>query len=240
MGERSFDMLSEIKERVCLANLRLKDEGLISLTWGNASAFVRESGLVIIKPSGVSYQRLKPEDMVVVDLSGKVVEGSYRPSSDTPTHIELYKSLDGVCGIVHTHSTMATAWAQAVRSLPCYGTTHADSFMGSIPVTRWLTEEEVSADYEANTGHAIVEAINVGNPLECPGVLVAGHGPFTWGKDVESALEASVALERIAHMAYVTEQLCRRTESGAAKLPAHIADKHFDRKHGTNAYYGQV
>ena len=232
-------MLSDIKQRVWRANLRLKEAGLITLTWGNASAFVREQGLVVIKPSGVDYQALKPEDMVIVNLEGKVVEGKYRPSSDTLTHIEIYKVLKEVCGVAHTHSTMATAWAQAMRPLPCYGTTHADSFKGLIPVTRWLTEDEVASAYEVSTGRAIVETVDVDKPLDCPGVLVAGHGPFTWGKDVESAIEASVALEQIAHMAHVTEQLGQRSEGGAVALPDHIAQKHFSRKHGPHAYYGQ-
>ena len=233
-------MLSDIKQRVWRANLRLKEAGLITLTWGNASAFVREQGLVVIKPSGVDYQALKPEDMVVVNLEGKVVEGKYRPSSDTPTHIEIYKALKEVCGVAHTHSTMATAWAQAMRPLPCYGTTHADSFKGTIPVTRWLTEDEVISGYEINTGHVIVETVDVDSPLDCPGVLVAGHGPFTWGVDVEAALEASIALEQIAHMAYVMEQLGHYSETRGPILPEYVAKKHFERKHGMNAYYGQI
>ena len=233
-------MLEEIKKRVWAANIRLKNEGLISLTWGNASAFVPQKGVVVIKPSGVNYENLEPDDMVVVDLDGSIVEGKLRPSSDTATHIELYKSLDGVSGIVHTHSTMATAWAQALRAIPCYGTTHADTFKGSIPVTRWLTEKEVSAGYEINIGRAIVEVVNTNEPLACPAALVAGHGPFTWGVDVEAAIDASIALEHVSNMAYVAEMLgCCQNVKAMAQLPEHVANKHFMRKHGASAYYGQ-
>lgn len=232
-------MLNDIKERVWRANLRLKEEGLITLTWGNASAFVPDKNLVVIKPSGVSYHGLKPKDMVVVDLDGKVVEGRLRPSSDTLTHIALYRVLTGVGGIVHTHSKMASAWAQAHRPIPCYGTTHADSFDGPVPVTRWLSEDEVATAYEESTGRAIAEIVDTENPFACPAALVAGHGPFAWGKDVESAFEASMALESIAHMAFVTEQLLRGSARVSTPLPAYIANKHFNRKHGVNAYYGQ-
>ena len=232
-------MLNEIKERVWRANLRLKEEGLITLTWGNASAFVPDKGLVVIKPSGVSYHGLKPEDMVVVDMDGKVVEGRLRPSSDTLTHIVLYKTLKGVEGVVHTHSKMASAWAQAHRPIPCYGTTHADFFNGQVPVTRWLDECEVTSAYEENTGHAIAEIVDRENPLACPAALVSGHGPFTWGKDVESAIDASIALECIANMAYLTEQLVFQSSKPVDALPEHVANKHFERKHGANAYYGQ-
>ena len=226
-------MLEELKEKVFRANLRLKDEGLVVLTWGNASAFDPATKLVVIKPSGVDYATMKPEDMVVVDLEGKVVEGRYRPSSDTPTHVVLYRAFPGVGGIVHTHSAEATARAQTRREIPCYGTTHADCFHGPVPVTRVLTEEEVASDYEGNTGKVIIERFEGLEPLAQPGVLVAGHGPFTWGKDVMKAVDNAVSLEEIARMARFTEQ------TGAVPLETYVSEKHYLRKHGPNAYYGQ-
>ena len=230
-------MLEALKEQVYRANMRLRDEGLVVLTWGNASALDPETRLVVIKPSGVDYATMKPADMVVLDLDGKVVEGSCRPSSDTPTHLEFYRAFTGVFGAVHTHSAEATAWAQACREIPCYGTTHADCFHGPVPVTRFLTEEEVASAYELNTGKVIVELFRDREPLAQPGVLVAGHGPFTWGADVMKAVDNAVSLEQIARMARLTERL--RGESARATLPAYVSEKHYLRKHGPNAYYGQ-
>jgi len=230
-------MLEALKEQVYKANMRLRDEGLVVLTWGNASAFDPETRLVVIKPSGVDYAAMKPEDMVVLNLDGKVVEGSFRPSSDTPTHLEFYRSFKGVFGAVHTHSAEATAWAQACREIPCYGTTHADCFHGPVPITRFLTEDEVNTAYELNTGKVIVELFREREPLAQPGVLVAGHGPFTWGADVMKAVDNAVSLEQIAKMARLTERL--RGDSSLKTLPSHISEKHYMRKHGPNAYYGQ-
>ena len=226
-------MLEELKKRTYYANMRLRDEGLVVLTWGNASAFDPATKLVVIKPSGVDYATMKPSDMVVVDLDGKVVEGGYRPSSDTPTHVALYRAFPDVGGIVHTHSAEATARAQTRREIPCYGTTHADCFHGPVPVTRVLTEEEVASDYEGNTGKVIIERFEGLEPLAQPGVLVAGHGPFTWGKDVMKAVDNAVSLEEIARMARFTEQ------TGAVPLETYVSEKHYLRKHGPNAYYGQ-
>ncbi len=227
-------MLEDLKKQVHAANMRLVESGLVVLTWGNASGFDPETGLVVIKPSGVGYDVMKPEDMVVVDLDGHVVEGSLNPSSDTPTHLEFYRSFKGVRGAVHTHSVEATAWAQACRAIPCYGTTHADQFHGCVPVTRFLTEEEVAEAYELNTGKVIVELFKGKDPLAQPGVLVAGHAPFTWGQTPAKAVDNAIALEAMARMARLTEQLGRTTE-----LPAYIGEKHYMRKHGPNAYYGQ-
>ena len=227
-------MLEKLKEEVWRANLRLVESGLVVLTWGNASGFDAETGLVVIKPSGVGYDVMKPSDMVVVDLTGKVVEGTLNPSSDTPTHVELYRHFKGVRGIVHTHSVEATAWAQACREIPCYGTTHADQFHGPVPVTRMLTAEEVAATYELSTGTAIVELFRESDPLARPGALVAGHAPFTWGQSPAKAVDNAIALEAMAKMARLTEQLGHRET-----LPAYVGEKHFQRKHGPHAYYGQ-
>lgn len=231
-------MLEELKKTVYEANMRLKNEGLVVLTWGNASAFDAESGLVVIKPSGVDYAALSPGDMVVVDLEGNVVEGRYRPSSDTPTHVAVYRAFKGVGGVVHTHSPEATAWAQACREIPCYGTTHADCFHGAVPLARFLTEEEIAADYEGNTGKAIVERFAGFDPFERPGVLVSGHGPFTWGKTAMKAVDNAVSLEEIAKMARLTEEL--RAHVPGREVPAYVSEKHFLRKHGPGAYYGQA
>ena len=230
-------MLEALKETVYRANMRLRDEGLVVLTWGNASALDPETRLVVIKPSGVDYAAMNPEDMVVLSLDGKVVEGSCRPSSDTPTHLEFYRSFKGVFGAVHTHSAEATAWAQACREIPCYGTTHADCFHGPVPVTRFLTEEEVNSAYELNTGKVIVDLFRGRDPLAQPGVLVAGHGPFTWGSTVMKAVDNAVSLEQIAKMARLTERL--RGDSSLKTLPSYVSEKHYMRKHGPNAYYGQ-
>lgn len=227
-------MLEKLKEEVFAANKRLVSSGLVVLTWGNASGFDPGTKLVVIKPSGVSYDSMKPSDMVVVDLDGKVVEGGLNPSSDTPTHLEFYRHFKGVKGAVHTHSVEATAWAQACREIPCYGTTHADQFHGPVPVTRFLTEAEVNEAYELNTGKVIVELFEGKEPLAQPGVLVAGHAPFTWGSSPAKAVDNAIALEAMAKMARLTEQLGRREP-----LPAYVGEKHYMRKHGPNAYYGQ-
>ena len=230
-------MLEALKDEVLAANLRLVDAGLVVLTWGNASGFDPESGLVVIKPSGVSYAKMKADDLVVVDLDGKVVEGRLNPSSDTPTHLEFYRNFKGVRGAVHTHSVEATAWAQAGREIPCYGTTHADQFHGPVPVTRVLTSSEVEEAYELNTGKVIVETFKGRDPLAQPGVLVAGHAPFTWGQTPAKAVDNAIALEAMAKMARLTEFLA--AAKPAPTLPGYVAEKHYLRKHGPNAYYGQ-
>lgn len=229
-------MLEELKEAVCEANLELVRQGLVVLTWGNASGMDRATGLMVIKPSGVAYDRMRPEHMVVVSVeTGEVVEGDLKPSSDTPTHRVLYQHFPSIGGVVHTHSRVATAWAQACRELPALGTTHADHFHGSVPCTRRLREEEIRTDYEANTGRVIVETFRERNPDHCPGVLVASHGPFTWGPDVARAVENAVVLEEVAHMALLSCQL----DPSLWPMPAELMDKHFFRKHGPGAYYGQ-
>ena len=235
-------MLERLKEEVLEANLRLVREGLVVLTWGNASARDPETGLVVIKPSGVDYAKLSAADMVVLDLDGNVVEGSCRPSSDTPTHLEFDRSFPGIGGVVHTHSVEATAWAQARREIPCYGTTHADCFHGAVPLARLLTEAEVADGYELNTGKVVVERFREGglDPVAVPGVLVAGHGPFTWGPDARHAVDSAVSLEAIARMARLTEEnQARAGVTDAEPLPEHVSEKHYQRKHGKNAYYGQ-
>ena len=232
-------MLEELKRKVYHANMRLVDEGLVVLTWGNVSGRDPETGFFVIKPSGVPYGMLKPRDMVVMNLEGHVVEGQCRPSSDTPTHLELYRAFPTLGGIVHTHSIEATAWAQAQREIPCYGTTHADQFHGAVPLTRYLTEAEVKEAYELNTGKVIVEHFKDRDPLERPGVLVPGHGPFAWGKDAMKAVDNAVALEAIARLARLTEQLRGAPEAVKTELPAYVGEKHYQRKHGPNAYYGQ-
>ena len=232
-------MLEDLKKKVYHANMRLVDEGLVVLTWGNVSGRDPETGFFVIKPSGVPYGMLKPRDMVVMNLEGHVVEGQCRPSSDTPTHLELYRAFPTLGGIVHTHSIEATAWAQAQREIPCYGTTHADQFHGAVPLTRYLTEAEVKEAYELNTGKVIVEHFKDRDPQERPGVLVPGHGPFAWGKDAMKAVDNAVALEAIARLARLTEQLRGAPEAVKTELPAYVGEKHYQRKHGPNAYYGQ-
>lgn len=227
--------LKELKELVVEANKELERRNLVIYTWGNVSGLLREEGLVAIKPSGVPYAELTPEHLVVLDLDGRVVEGSLRPSSDTPTHLELYRRFPEIGGIVHTHSTWATIWAQAKRPIPCLGTTHADYFYGEVPCTRPLTPEEVAEDYELNTGRVIAEAFQGKDFSAVPGVLVAEHGPFTWGKDPHEAVHNSVVLEQLALMAYHTVMLA----GGAVPISQHVADKHYLRKHGPGAYYGQ-
>ncbi|MBR4760294.1 MAG: L-ribulose-5-phosphate 4-epimerase [Lachnospiraceae bacterium] len=230
-------MLETLKQQVYEANMELPKRGLVTYTWGNVSGIDREKGLFVIKPSGVEYDELKPEDLVVLDLEGNIVEGKLRPSSDTPTHLELYKAWPGVGGIVHTHSTEAVAWAQAGRSIPVYGTTHADYFYGDIPCTRGLTMQEIKEAYEKNTGLVIIEtfAQKELDPLHTPGVLCEHHGPFTFGKDAAAAVYHAVVLEEVAKMAAKTEVL----RADAEKAPSYLVEKHFERKHGKNAYYGQ-
>lgn len=230
-------MLEQLKQQVYEANMELPRRGLVTYTWGNVSGIDRESGLFVIKPSGVEYDELRPEDLVVLDLNGNKVEGKLNPSSDTKTHIELYKAFPELGGIVHTHSTHAVAWAQAGRDIPCFGTTHADYFYGPVPCARALTQEEIDEDYEKNTGKVIIEAFRGRNiqPMHVPGVICSSHGPFTWGKDAAQAVYHAVVLEEVAKMALLTLQI----DPNAAPAPQRIQDKHFLRKHGPNAYYGQ-
>lgn len=227
-------MLEQLKEQVFKANLELVEHGLVIFTWGNVSGIDREKGLVVIKPSGVSYDVMKASDMVVVDLQGNVVEGSLRPSSDTPTHLEFYKHFSAIGGVVHTHSTYATAWAQSGRDLPILGTTHADYFYGDIPCTRAMTEGEVASAYEKETGTVVIELFKERNPMEVPGVIVKNHGPFTWGKDAFDAVHNSVVLEQVAKMAYIARQI-----NPDCDMNNLLTEKHYKRKHGANAYYGQ-
>ena len=230
-------MLEQLKQDVWAANMQLPRLGLVLFTWGNVSGIDRESGLVVIKPSGVDYEEMKPEDMVVVELAtGKVVEGRLRPSSDTPTHLELYRNFNSIGGVVHTHSRWATVWSQIKRSIPAFGTTHADYFYGDIPCTRLLTEAEITGDYELETGRVIVETFAGRDPMECPAVLVASHGPFTWGKDAADAVYHAAVLEEAAALAYLTDSMAG---GSAVRMQQELLDKHFLRKHGKNAYYGQ-
>lgn len=227
-----------LKAAVHQANLDIVEAGLVELTWGNASAVDRDAGVLAIKPSGVDYDAMTPEDIPVVSIeTGEVVEGELKPSSDTPTHRELYRQFPSLGGVVHTHSNYAVSWAQAERSIPCLGTTHADHFYGSIPVTRSMTEEEIREDYEHNTGAVIVECFREQDraPAEIPGVLVAGHGPFAWGADVEHAVENAIVLESVARKALHTCLI--NPEAGA--IDQTLLDKHYLRKHGDEAYYGQ-
>ena len=228
-------MLEALKEAVCQANLDLVKHKVVIFTWGNVSAIDKESGLVVIKPSGVDYSVMKPEHMVVVDLDGNVVEGNLKPSTDLPTHLELYKAFPDVGGVVHTHSINATAWAQAGRDIPLYGTTHADYFHGAIPCTRALTDEEIGGEYEKNTGLVIAERIGEVPPLTLPGALVKSHGVFSWGKDADQAVHNAVVIEAVSEMAMKTELI----NPGATPASEAIVEKHYNRKHGKNAYYGQ-
>lgn len=229
-------MLEKLKEQVWKANLQLPAHGLVVFTWGNVSGIDRESGLFVIKPSGVEYDQLRPEDMVVMDLNGNKVEGDLNPSSDTPTHLELYRNFPNIGGVVHTHSRWATIWAQSGRSIPAYGTTHGDYFYGPIPCTRAMTPQEIGGEYELETGKVIVETFQGKKPEDIPAVLVKSHGPFTWGKDCFEAVHNSVVLEELAMMAWHTENTF-----GVQMQPMQqeLLDKHFLRKHGANAYYGQ-
>lgn len=228
-------MLDKLKDSVFKANLELVKYGLVVLTWGNVSGIDREKGLIVIKPSGVDYDKMTAKDMVVVDLAGKVVEGSKRPSSDTPTHVELYKAFPSIGGVTHTHSINAAAFAQSLTEIPCLGTTHADHFSGPIPVTRFLTEGEIEEGYELNTGTVIVEKFREMDYQTIPGVLVAGHGPFCWGKDPHESVKNALILERVAEMALKTLIVNPDTK----ELPEHVLNKHYRRKHGKDAYYGQ-
>jgi L-ribulose-5-phosphate 4-epimerase len=227
-------MLEELKEIIFKANLDLVSNGLVIHTWGNVSGRDSDSGLIVIKPSGVSYGSMKPQDMVVIDNEGNIVEGRYKPSTDAPTHLFLYNSFQSVGGVVHTHSTFATSWAQAGKGIPPFGTTHADHFYGEVPCTRLLTDEEIKTDYEINTGKVIVETLASADPLTIPSVLVNSHGPFCWGKNAEEAVYNAIALEEIAKMAFYTVLLGRDEAVNKSLL-----DKHFYRKHGKHAYYGQ-
>lgn len=227
-------MLDLLKEKVCEANLELVKHGLVIFTWGNVSAIDRETGLVVIKPSGVSYEKMRPSDMVVVDLEGKVVEGMLRPSSDTPTHVVLYRAFPEIGGVVHTHSTYATAWAQAGLDIPNIGTTHADYFHQDIPCTLDMTEDEVKGNYEWETGNVIVKRFEGMNPDDTPGVLVKNHGPFTWGKDAFEAVHNAVVLEQVAKMAFIAKSL-----NPQLTMNPLLIEKHYARKHGPGAYYGQ-
>ncbi|CAM3118429.1 L-ribulose-5-phosphate 4-epimerase [Streptobacillus ratti] len=230
-------MLEKLKEEVFKANIELPKRGVVIYTWGNVSGIDRETNLIVIKPSGVDYENMKVSDMVVVDLDGNVVEGHLKPSSDTPTHIELYKKYKEIGAIVHTHSTHAVMWAQAGKDIPAYGTTHADYFYGNIPCTRKMSENEIKNDYEKETGSVIIETLeerNI-NPLYVPAVLVHSHGPFTWGKNPAEAVHNTVVLEQVAKMAIMTETINPKVN----RMQQELLDKHFLRKHGKNAYYGQ-
>lgn len=230
-------MLETLKKKVCAANIELQTKGLITYTWGNVSGIDRRQGLVVIKPSGVSYDELTYDKMVVLDLEGNKIEGDLSPSSDTATHLEFYKKYPDIGGITHTHSNNATSWAQAGRGIPFYGTTHADYFHGEIPCTRMLTPEEINGEYEKNTGLVIIETLenNKIDPMEMPAILCFAHGPFTWGKDADEAVHNAVVLEEVAEMALKTLIL----SPNMAPAPQVLSDKHYFRKHGANAYYGQ-
>ncbi len=228
-------MLEELKQKVYEANMLLPKYELITFTWGNVSAIDRETGYFVIKPSGVEYDKLKAEDMVVMDLEGNKIEGRYNPSSDTATHLELYKAFPNMGGIVHTHSTWATSWAQAGRAIPCYGTTHADYIYGEIPCVRNLTKEEIDEAYEKNTGLLIVEEFKDKEYMAVPAVLCKNHGVFTWGKDAKDAVHNAVVAEEVAKMAAIAEMINPKIE----EAPQELQDKHYFRKHGANAYYGQ-
>jgi L-ribulose-5-phosphate 4-epimerase len=229
-------MLQSLREQVLEANLELARRGLALYTFGNASGISREEGLVVIKPSGVPYEQMKPEHLVVTDLTGNIREGKLRPSSDLPTHLVLYNQFPEIGGVAHTHSEYATAWAQARKSIPCLGTTHADYFHGPVPVTSEMTDQEIAEEYEKNTGHAIVHSLRQTDPSATPGVLVANHGPFAWGEDAGRAAHNAVILEAIARMAYFTLGI----NPTAQPVGTGLLDKHYLRKHGKNAYYGQA
>lgn len=227
-------MLERLKKEVYRANIDLVKQGLVIHTWGNVSGRDSDTGLIVIKPSGVSYSSMSTDDMVIIDHDGKIIEGKYKPSTDAPTHLFLYKAFPSVCGIVHTHSTYATAWAQAGKNIPPLGTTHADHYYGEVPCTRKLHDDEIEENYELNTGKVIVERIGKSDPLAVPSALVNCHGPFSWGLDAEEAVYNAVALEEIARIAFYTILLQNTTP-----IDQSLLDKHFHRKHGTNAYYGQ-
>lgn len=228
-------MLEKLKQEVYEANMQLPKYGLVTFTWGNVSGLDKETGRFVIKPSGVDYDRLTPEDMVVMDLEGNKIEGTYNPSSDTPTHLELYRAFPDIGGIVHTHSAWATSWAQAGRGIPCYGTTHADYMYGEIPCVRNLTKEEIDEAYEKNTGVLIADYFKERDYLSMPAVLCKNHGPFTWGKDACEAVHNAVVLEEVAKMAARSEMI----NPQVLPAPQELQDKHYYRKHGADAYYGQ-
>lgn len=228
-------MLEKLKLEVYEANMLLVKHNLVTFTWGNVSGIDRERQLIVIKPSGVDYDKLSANDMVVVNMNGDVVEGELRPSTDTKTHLRLYKEFESIGGVCHTHSTYAVAWAQAGKDIPCFGTTHADYFYGSIPCARELTEQEIREDYEGNTGRVIVEAFKNRSPIYVPGVICKSHGPFTWGKDARQSVFNAVVLEEVAKMNTLTLQI----NPSASPASSAIQNKHFLRKHGPNAYYGQ-
>jgi L-ribulose-5-phosphate 4-epimerase len=230
-----FIMYGELRKAVCEANIELQKQKLVIYSWGNVSGIDGAAGVVAIKPSGVPYDQLTPDKMVLIDLDGNVIEGNLKPSSDTPTHLELYKNFKAIAGICHTHSANATIWAQACREIPCFGTTHADYFYGSIPVTEKMTKEEIENDYELNTGRVIVKRFADLDPVQMPAVLVANHSPFTWGKTPAEAVEAAVVLEQVAAMALGTIMLNPEQN----QISKSLCDKHYLRKHGKNAYYGQ-
>ena len=229
-------MLERLREEVLEANLELVRQGLVLYTFGNVSGIAREKGLVVIKPSGVPYEEMKPEHLVVTDLEGHIVEGKLRPSSDLPTHLVLYNCFAEIGGVAHSHSVYATAWAQARKPIPCFGTTHADYFHGPVPVTSEMTDPEIAEDYEKNTGHVIVRALQQNGADACPGILVANHGPFAWGENAAAAAHHAAILESIARMAYFTLAI----DAGAKPAGPVLQDKHYFRKHGENAYYGQT
>lgn len=231
-----INMLEELKAKVYEANMKLNEYGLVTFTWGNVSGINREKKYFAIKPSGIPYEKLKAEDMVLVDLEGNIIEGQYNPSSDTDTHIELYKAFPKIGGVVHTHSSWATSWAQSGRAIPCYGTTHADYMYGEIPCVRNLTEEEINDAYEKNTGLLIVDYFKGKDYNAMPGVLCKNHGPFTWGKDANDAVHNAVVLEEVAKMA----ARCEMIKPHVQAAPQELQDKHYYRKHGKNAYYGQA
>lgn len=228
-------MIEALKEEVYKANRDLVKYDLVTLTWGNVSGIERDQGLIVIKPSGVDYETITSKDLVVIDLNGKVIEGELNPSSDTQTHLEIYKAFPNIGGVTHSHSRYATMFAQACQEIPCYGTTHADHFYGPVPVTRFLTEQEVEDDYELNTGKIIVERFATLDPISTPGVVVAGHGPFSWGKTALDSVKNNLVLEQVAQMALGTLQL----NPDIKPIPEYIKEKHYKRKHGPDAYYGQ-
>jgi L-ribulose-5-phosphate 4-epimerase len=228
-------MYEELKKAVCQANIDLEKQRLVIYSWGNVSGIDRSAGIVVIKPSGVMYGELTPDKMVVLDPEGKIIEGTLNPSSDTPTHLELYRNFEAIGGICHTHSPSSTMWAQACKEIPCFGTTHADAFYGPVPVTDIMTNEQIHSDYELNTGKVIIERFTGLDPIQMPAVLVANHGPFTWGADPAAAVEATVVLEQIAAMALGTITI----NPDQSQISRALLDKHYLRKHGNNAYYGQ-
>ncbi|MNC06135.1 L-ribulose-5-phosphate 4-epimerase UlaF [compost metagenome] len=227
--------MQQLKQQVFEANMALPRHGLVTFTWGNVSGIDCEKQCIAIKPSGVLYETMSADDMVIVDMNGVVIEGKYRPSSDTATHLALYKQYPEIGGVVHTHSTHATAWAQAGLSIPALGTTHADYFFGDIPCSRPLTSEEVQGEYELNTGNVIIETLNNTNPLHTPGIVVYQHGPFAWGKSIEDAVHNAVVMEEVARMAWIS----RGINPQLKPIDSYLMNKHFQRKHGENAYYGQ-